>query len=247
MLAGQVAMPAQRLRRHHRAEQDADQHEADARERQRHLHRTADQRSHRHRQHRAGDQPGGKADHREDDPAGRRDQQRLGGLEEFARRGKGSGIDRSRTDQCRVRFAASNDRAAEHVHGKAGAQLRNKRSCVSWSRSRTCSSAARRRSRSLRERRLTATLLVAGIPAAMSSICWARMRSRKTACASASPARSWAPPRPSAKRPAKRAGRRALDHVMADGEHARERDDSEQSGLLEVDAALDGLECRRTA
>ena len=93
---------------------------------------------------------------------------------------------------------------------------------------------------------VTTTLLDGGRPCSRSSICCASTRSSRTACASTSASRSSSPPMSSALMPASRAGVERSTHVMADRQHARRGDDAEQAGLLQVDAALLGLEARRT-
>ena len=78
---------SKRLRRHHGAEQNADQHVAGARQRHRHLDRPPQQCRGGDRENRPGDQAGRKADQRERRPAGQRDNQRLSGFDECPERG----------------------------------------------------------------------------------------------------------------------------------------------------------------
>ena len=80
----------------------------------------------------------------------------------------------------------------------------------------------------------------------MSSICWRRIRSRNVACASIERLEVALATEIERMDAGKARRSRALDHVVADREHARRGDDAEQAGLLQVDAALVRCECCRT-
>ena len=104
--------PLQRLRRHHRAERNADQHGDDARSGRGTIERPADQRRCRHRQQRPGDQTGGKAEQREDR---RRPPPRSASVSAVRNRtcGEVADDDGIGSDQCRRHSATSNGAASK--------------------------------------------------------------------------------------------------------------------------------------
>ena len=124
----------QRLRRHHGAERDADQHRDDARQRQRHRHRPAQQRRRRDAQERAGHEAGGKTDQHKGDTAAGRDQQRLGGAQQrlsTGNRRQPSAAINAAPGRCRQLRLPRNDqlrwpsfeRDAHEIGGVLGAEL----------------------------------------------------------------------------------------------------------------------------
>ena len=84
----------------------------------------------------------------------------------------------------------------------------------------------------------TETVLVAGLPPWISSSCCDRIKSRNVACASISASRSASPPTSESAHSRQPRRRRALQHMVPDRQRTRRRDDAEQSGALQIDAAL---------